>query len=441
MLDIQLIREKPEVIRADLKKRGDAEKAKLFEELIEKDKELRKISAQADELRARRNLLGTQISKAKKEGKDASRLLQELKELPKKIEETEREASELEARTRYILMRLPNILQSDVPAGKDDSDNVEIRKWGKTPEFSFEPKGHEELALALDGVDLERAAKISGARFYFLKNDIALLDLALQRFAVDVLLKKKFVLVYPPEMMRRTMYEGVTDLADFETVLYRVEGEDLYPIATSEHPIAAMFSDEVLDDKKLPMRFAGISHCFRKEAGAHGKDTKGIFRVHQFNKVEQFVFCKPEDSKKIHEELIRNAEEIFAALELPYRVVNVCTGDIGTVAAKKYDLEVWLPAQNRYREMVSCSNATDYQARRLNIRFGRPGEPRQPLVHTLNSTAIATPRAIVAILENFQQPDGSVLLPKVLWPYMNGIKKLEPKVSNVLKTPKKTLKG
>jgi len=251
-----------------------------------------------------------------------------------------------------------------------------------------------------------------------------MLDLALKQLALDMLIKKGFIPVEPPFMIRREPYEGVTDLGDFEDVLYKIEGEDLYLIATSEHPIAAMHMNEVLDKDKLPLKYAGISPCFRKEAGAHGKDTKGIFRVHQFNKIEQFVFCKEEDSWKIFEELLKNAEELFKKLKLHYRVVNICTEEIGTLAAKKYDIEVWFPVQKAYREAVSCSNCTDYQARRLNIKYDDNGERK--IMHTLNSTEIATGRVLAAILENYQQKDGSVKIPAVLQKYINK-KVIKPK--------------
>jgi seryl-tRNA synthetase len=277
-------------------------------------------------------------------------------------------------------------------------------------------------------MDIERAGKIAGARFFYLKNDGVLLDMALMNFALQEMVKKGYKPIEPPFLMRRKPYEGVVALSDFEDVLYKIEDEDLYLIATSEHPMAAMFMDEVLRADELPLKLVGVSTNFRKEAGAHGKDTRGIFRTHQFNKIEQFVFCKPEDSWEIHEELVQNAEDLVQKLGLPYRVVNCCTGDIGTVAAKKYDVEAWMPAQNAYREIISCSNCTDYQARRLNIKYReKEGEPPKGFVHTLNSTAIATGRTIVAILENYQQEDGSVVVPEVLRKYMGGIAKIESK--------------
>jgi seryl-tRNA synthetase len=322
-------------------------------------------------------------------------------------------------------MQLPNLLHETVPYGKDENDNVEIRKWGKTPKFTFSVKGHIDLGLDLDIIDIERAGKIAGARFFYLKKEAVLLDNAIINFALEEMFKKGYVPIEPPYLMRRKPYEGVVALSDFEDVLYKIENEDLYLIATSEHPMAAMYMDEVIKAEDLPLKLAGLSTNFRKEAGAHGKDTRGIFRTHQFNKIEQFVFSKPEDSWRIHEELIRNAEELVQKLALPYRVVNVCTGDMGTVAAKRYDIEAWMPAQNTYREMISCSNDTDYQARRLNIRYReKEGAAPKGFVHTLNSTALATGRTIVAILENYQQEDGSIIVPEALRKYMSGISRI-----------------
>ena len=318
-------------------------------------------------------------------------------------------------------MRLPNMLHESVPVGKDDTENVEIRRNGTPGTFSFEIKNHGQLAAEQGWADFERAAKTSGAGFYFLKGSLVLLDMALQRYAIDLLVQKGFTPVIPPYMINRTSYEGVTDLGDFEKVMYKIDGDDAYLIATSEHPIGAMYQDEIFEEKDLPLKLAGISPCFRREIGAHGLDTKGLFRVHQFTKVEQFVYCNPEDSWQIHEELLANAEEIFRSLGLPYRVVNICTGDIGTVAAKKYDIEVWMPREGAYREVVSCSNCTTYQAVRLNIRVRDKSDfETKRHVHTLNSTAVATSRVLRAILENYQQEDGSVRVPDILRPSMNG---------------------
>ncbi|MEM2917409.1 MAG: serine--tRNA ligase [Candidatus Bathyarchaeia archaeon] len=426
MLDIKLIREQPDLVRENLKKRGDPDKLKMLEDLISADKEWRQQLTQLNQLRHEGKKKTIEIAKLKKEGKDASKQIEEANRIREEIGRLEKLVEEQRGKVDYFLMRLPNLLHESVPFGRDENDNVVVRKWGQIPKFDFPVRDHIELGLNLDIMDVERAAKVSGARFYYLKKEAVLLELALMNFALNELRGKGYVPIEPPFLLRKKPYEGVTALSDFEEMLYKIEEEDLYLIATSEHPIAAMFMDEVLKADELPLRFVGISPCFRKEAGAHGKDTRGIFRTHQFNKVEQFVFCRPEDSWKMHEELIRNAEEIIQKLGLPYQVTNVCTGDIGTVAAKKYDLEVWMPAQNRYREIISCSNCTDYQARRLNIRFReKEGEAPKGFVHTLNSTAIATGRTIVAILENYQQKDGSVIIPKVLKPFMGGIERIE----------------
>ena len=316
-------------------------------------------------------------------------------------------------------------MHETVPIGLDENKNVQLKKWGEIPNFDYAIKNHIELGTKLQIIDIKRAAKVAGSRFFYLKGSGVLLDLALINFAIKEMTNKGFELVEPPYLMRREAYQGATALADFEDVLYKIENENLYLIATSEHPLVAMFMKEVIEEKNLPLKIAGISPCFRKEAGSHGKDTRGIFRTRQFNKIEQFIFCTPEQSWLLHEELLSNAEDIMKKIGLPYRVVNVCTGDIGTVAAKKFDIEVWMPAQNAYREIVSCSNCTEYQSRRLDIRYReKEGAPVKGFVHTLNSTAIATGRMIVAILENFQQEDGSIIIPEVLREYMGNIKKI-----------------
>ncbi len=421
MLDIRFVRASPEIVKADLVKRNDTEKIAWIDDLLTKDARNRELIGINNKLRQRRNSISHDINRAKKAGEDASALMAEAAGLPQKIKDNEAEMDELSAKVRYYLMRLPNILHDSVPQGKDDTENVEIKKVGTPRTFDFELKNHGQLAADNDWADFERATKTSGAGFYFLKGNLVLLDMALQRFTLDLLMERGYTPISPPYMINRKSYEEVTDLDDFEKVMYKIDGDDAYLIATSEHPIAAMFQDEIFEEKDLPVRLAGISPCFRREIGSHGLDTKGLFRVHQFHKIEQFVYCKPEDSWEIHEELRENAEAVFQKLQLPYRLVNICTGDIGTVAAKKYDIEAWMPRENAYREVVSCSNCTAYQATRLNIkvRDSKDFESKQ-YVHTLNSTAIATSRAMRSILENYQQKDGSVEIPKVLIPYMNG---------------------
>ncbi len=420
MLDIKLIRENPDIIRADLEKRGDTEKKALLDELIAMDKEWRQNGVKVDQLKNQRNNLSKDIGALKKEGKDVSGIIRQTGEMLEKIKKLDAENAELREKINNSMMSLPNILHDTVPVGADDTDNVEVSKWGEPRNFDFELKSHAELVEALGIADFERAAKVSGAGFNYLKGDLAYLDLAIIIFAVEFMISKGYTLVEPPFMMKRKPYEGVTDMGDFESVMYKIENEDLYLIATSEHPMAAMFSDEIIDEGDMPIKLAGFSPCFRKEIGAHGVDTKGLYRMHQFNKIEQFIFCRPEDSWQYHEELLANTEEMYQRLGLPYRVVNVCTGDIGTLAAKKYDVEVWFPRQEKYGEVASCSNCTDYQARRLGIRLGKVGGDKKIIPHTLNNTALATSRTMVAILENYQNADGTITIPEVLRKFMGG---------------------
>ncbi len=427
MLDIKLIRESPEIVRSNLMKRGNPANIQMLDELLETDRKWRENLTVLNDLRHQKKLVTTEVATLKKAGKDAKQKLEQAKAVDAEIVNTEREVAAEQEREHNFLMRLPNMLHDSVPIGAGDADNVTIRTWGKIPNFSFPVKNHIDLALDLDIVDIERAGKVAGSRFYYLKNQAVQLDMALMNFAMEEMINAGYTPIEPPYLMRKEAYEGVTALSDFEDVLYKVENEDLYLIATSEHPMAAMLQNEVLIEQELPLKLAGVSACFRKEAGAHGKDTRGIFRTHQFNKIEQFVFSTPEQSWPLHEELLHNAENIFQKLELPYRVVNVCTGDIGTVAAKKYDIETWMPAMNAYREVVSCSNCTDYQARRLNIRYReKEGAPTKGPVHTLNSTAIAAGRTIVAILENCQREDGSITIPTVLRKYMGDKETISP---------------
>ena len=428
MLDIKLIRKNPQLIKSNLEKRGNFENSKILNDLILIDEEWRRDLTQLNKLRHERKVMTYEIAKLKKDGIEGSEEVEKAKRIDDEITTLENQVALEEEKIHDFLMRLPNLLHETVPFGRDENDNVQIRSWGEIPKFRFEAKNHIEVALNLDLVDIERAGKVAGSRFFYLKGKGVLLDMALMNFAMIEMSEKGYQPLEPPYLMRKEPYEGVTALSDFGDMLYKVENEDLYLIATSEHPMAAMFMDEVFVEEELPLKLAGISACFRREAGAHGKDTRGMFRTHQFNKIEQFVFCTPEQSWKMHDELLENAEELIKKLGLPYRVVNVCTGDIGTVAAKKYDIEVWMPAQNAYREVISCSNCTDYQARRLNIRYReKEGAPTKDFVHTLNSTAIATGRTIVAILENFQLEDGSVEIPRVLREYMNDVEKINPK--------------
>ncbi len=445
MLDIKLIRETPDLVRGDLIKRGELDKLKWVDEILELDARWRENLRKINQLRKERNQLAVQIGKRKKVGEPIDDLLRRSNEIVKQIEVLKREVDKLKEKIDYYLWRLPNITHESVPTGKDDTENVPIRFWGKArvwegfldtfleesrgkmeyETLEWRPKLHVDLLELLRGADLERAAKVSGARFYYLMNELVILDLALVRFALDRLIEKGFTPVIPPYMVHRFVEEGVTSFDDFEDVIYKVEDENLYLIPTAEHPLAGLHANEIIEGKDLPLLYVGFSPCFRKEAGTAGKDTKGIFRVHQFHKVEQFVYSRPEESWEWHEKIIANAEEIFQALEIPYRIVNICTGDLGYVAAKKYDIEAWMAGQGKFREVVSASNCTGWQARRLNIRYRDKTHEKPRFVHTLNSTAIATSRAIVAILENFQTEEGVIKLPKALWKY-TGFKEILP---------------
>ncbi|MFA9495297.1 MAG: serine--tRNA ligase [Candidatus Bathyarchaeota archaeon] len=421
MLDIRLIRENPAQVRENLARRHDPEKLELLDHVIETDQEWRELTARVNNMRRRRNEISSQIGRVMKEGGDASSLKKEAGEIPSQLKELESKMSTLQEDLRDGLMRLPNMLHESVPYGADDHDNVEIRRWGEAPVFGFEPKSHAEITEALGIADFERAAKTAGAGFYYLRNEFALLDHAIQRYAIDFLLKKGYALIEPPYMIRRAAYEGVTDLADFESVMYKVEDEDLYLIATSEHSVGSMLMNETVLAEQLPIKICGISPCFRREIGQHGRYTKGIFRVHQFHKIEQFIFSSPEQSWELHEELQRNSELLYEGLGLHYRVVNVCTGDMGSIASKKYDIECWM-ADGEFRETGSNSNCTDYQARRLNVKYRlKEGARPEGFVHTLNNTAIATSRTMIALIEQYQQEDGTILIPEALRPYMNGM--------------------
>ncbi|MDO8647499.1 MAG: serine--tRNA ligase, partial [Candidatus Diapherotrites archaeon] len=382
------------------------------------------LKQQADDLRSKRNSISKEVEELMRAKKDAKAKIAEAKEIPERIKQIEKKVQELDEQRISLLMGTPNTLHESVPFGKDDSENKVIREFGK---FEKKPqlKHHGQFAVELGGADFERAVKISGEGFYFLKGKIAILDLALQRYAVDVLTERGFTLVTPPHMIKRKPYSGVTDLSEFETVMYKIEGEDNYLIATSEHPLVSMYMDEILPEEEMPIKMCGLSACFRKEIGKHGLDERGLFRVHQFHKVEQVIFCKPEDSWKYFEELIENTEFFWKSLEIPYHVVNVCTGDIGIVAAKKYDLECWSPREGKFIELASCSNCTSYQAVRSNIKLRRKNGDKEYL-HTLNNTMVPTARALRILLENCQTPEGTLKIPKALQPYMNGLKEITP---------------
>lgn len=426
MLDMQLFREQPELIRADHSKRGLPHDK--IEDVINLDQTWRNLLHETDQLRREKNEAARGIGAAKKAGDNeaAEAILAQVADLGARISAMETKTNDAMAQRDKIRMSIPNILHVDVPEGADESGNTVHSTHGTKPEFDFDVRTHNELIEMNRWVDLKRAAKITGSRFFFLKGDLARMEFALQNYAVEFLRQREFTFVQPPVMMNREAYEGVTDLADFETVMYGVEPDQFYMIATSEHPLTAMYMDETIHEDLLPLRMVGVSSCFRREVGSHGQSDLGIWRVHQFTKIEQIIIAKPEDSWELHEELLTNCVDLWNSLGIHYEIVNICTGDMGTVAAKKYDLEAWIPGANQYKEIVSCSNCTDYQANRLSIRYGQPGHPNQPIAHTLNSTAVATSRALVAIMEQNQLEDGRVKIPEVLQPFMGGQTVLEP---------------
>ena len=425
MLDIHLVRENKDKVRENLGKRQNPEYVQMFDELMQEDVNYRKVLQEAEGLRAKRNQLTQQVAKVKDNPIEKQKLIGESKLVGQQISDAEKKQIELKERIHERLMRLPNLLEDDVPFGKDDSQNVEVKKWGMVVERDFEIKHHGQIAKDVDGVEFERSVKIAGAGFFALKGPLVLLDLALQRYALDTLMGDGFVPMQPAYLMNRAAYEGVTDLGDFGNQLYKIEGQDLHLIATSEHPLTAHYMNESLPSTQLPIQLAGMSPCFRKEIGKHGLDERGFFRVHQFNKIEQVVICKPEESKAWHERMVKNTETMMQGLGIPYRVVNVCTGDIGIVAAKKYDIEGWSPREKKYFELMSLSNCTTYQAVRLNIKYTNP-DGSKAYLHTLNATGISTARMLRAILENHQTKEGSIKIPPVLLPYMYGMEEIQP---------------
>ncbi len=414
MLDMKMIRENPENIRKMLKDRAVQFDLDL---LLELDKKRREMIISTDNLRKKKNDMSVKISEAKKTSNEIAPLIQEMQLVSQELAKLEEVQHKTESEYSKLALTIPNVLHKSVPCG-DDSANKEIRKWGTVPQFSFEVKDHIDISENLNLLELERAAKTAGARFYYLMGDLVKLNQSLIQFGLDFLSEKEYTMSQPPYMINRKAMEGAVILDDFEDVIYKIEDQDLYLIGTSEHAMVSMYADEILDGNSLPARYAAISPCFRKEAGAHGKDQKGIFRVHQFEKIEQFVFSKPEDSWNEHENMIAITEEFFQKLEIPHKVVLLSSGDMGKISAKTYDLEVWMAGQNAYREVVSCSNCLDYQSRRLKIRFRDKTNEDTKYIHTLNSTLIATERTMVAIMENFQTKDGHVNIPNVLQKYM-----------------------
>jgi len=421
MLDPKIIKENPQIIRDMLKARSvDFD----LDGLIESDQKRRELIIKTDELRKKKNQLALDISQKKKTGEDTLSILSEMKNISGDLTKLESEQQIIENTYSKLALTIPNLVDESVPIGMNENANKEIRKWGTIPSFDFKVNDHIDISENLDLVDLQRAAKVAGARFYYLKNDLVRLNQSLMHYGLDFLAKKEYSLVQPPYMINRESMEGAVIADDFEEVIYKIEEEDLYMIGTSEHAMAAMHSKEIIEGKDLPLRYGGISPCFRKEAGSHGRDQKGIFRVHQFDKIEQFVFSRPEDSCNEHEKMLAVSEEFYQNLEIPYRVMLLSTGDMGKVSSKTYDIEAWMAGQNSYREIVSCSNCLDYQARRLKIRYRDKTNEDTQYIHTLNSTLIATTRILVSIMENFQTKDGHIRIPHVLQSYMGNQKEI-----------------
>jgi seryl-tRNA synthetase len=411
MLDIKLVRSNPEVVRAALQRRGSTQS---LDEFLAVEAERRRLITEVETMRAERKTASDEIAKFMKAGGDAGEAIAAMRTLGDRIKEREQELDASEARLREMLLDIPNLILDDVPDGGEE-DSVVLRHVGEPPTFDFEPKDHLDLGLALDLIDMERAARASGSRFAYLKGDLVLLQFALVRFGFEIVAEKGFRPVVPPVLVREEAMYGTGFFPTDRAQIYQTTDGDCL-VGTSEVPLAAMHMEEFLEADRLPLRYAGYSTCFRREAGAAGKDTRGILRVHQFDKVEMFSFCLPEQAEFEHELILSAEEDMLQLLGIPYRVVNIAAGDLGAPAAKKYDCEAWLPGQNRYRELTSCSNCTDYQARRLNCRYRTDKGPR--FVNTLNGTAIAIGRTLIAIMENYQLADGSIAVPKVLRPYV-----------------------
>ncbi len=417
MIDIELIRKNPQYVKERLRLR-DEELPSLIDELLGLDAKRRELITEINKLRQERNTLSKEIGKLKREGKDTSEIQQRVKLLKERLEKLEEELREVEERFKEILLWIPNLPHESVPVGKDESDNVEVRRWGEPREFSFEPKPHWEIGERLGILDFERGARLSGSRFTVIKGWGARLERALINFMLDLHSKKGYREVCPPHLVRPEVLIGTGQLPKFEEDLYKCERDNLYLIPTAEVPLTNLFRGEILKEEDLPIYLTAYTPCYRREAGAYGKDIRGIIRQHQFDKVELVKIVHPDTSYEELEKLTRDAEEVLKLLGLPYRVVELCTGDLGFSAAKTYDIEVWFPSQNRYREISSCSNCEDFQARRMNTRFKDPETGRNRFVHTLNGSGLAVGRTLAAILENYQQEDGSVVIPEVLRDYV-----------------------
>ena len=417
MLDINLVRSNPNLIKENLQKRFQETKIKILNDLIKKDQEFLKLKKETESLRHKKNELSSLVNQLKKQKKPAAKEIKEAKQLPKKIEALESRQVKVRENIDESLTQLPNILHEIVPIGKNAQDNKEIKRWGKIPKFNFELSNHAELIESLGYADFETGRKTSGAGFNYLLNKVARLDDALQRYGIDFAIENGFSLVIPPIMLNKEAMGSAINFEDFKDVVYKIDKEDLYLIGSAEHSLVAFFKNKTLNKKDLPIKLCALTPCFRREIGGHGVDMKGLFRMHQFNKVEQFSVTSAEDSYEMLEKMQKISEKFFESLEIPYRVIEICSGDLGNKLAKQYDIEAWFPRQNTYREVTSAGNATDYQARKINVKYYENSEKKIP--HMVNNTMVATSRAMVAILENYQQKDGSITVPKVLRKYLD----------------------
>ena len=428
MIDINLIRTNPDLVRENIKKKFQDRKLPLVDEVIELDTKRRALIQEGDALRARRNTLSKQVGALMKAGDKAGaeEVKAQVKADADRLLAIEAESAEVEARLKKAMMSIPNIIADDVPLGKDDSENVELKRFGEAKEAEFEIPYHLDILENLDGIDVDSARRTSGQGFYYLTGDIARLHSAVLTYARDFMIDKGFTYVIPPYMIHGDVVSGVMSFDEMENMMYKIEGEDLYLIGTSEHSMIGRFMGQIIDGKKLPLTLTSYSPCFRKEKGAHGIEERGIYRIHQFEKQEMIVVCRPEESEEWYEKLWSYTVELFRSLDIPVRQLGCCSGDLADLKYKSCDVEAWSPRQKKFFEVGSCSNLTDAQARRLSIRY-KDEDGKTKLAHTLNNTVVAPPRMLIAFVENHLQADGSVRIPEALQPYMGGKKVINPK--------------
>ena len=427
MIDIKLIRENPDLVKENIKKKFQDHKLELVDKVLELDKKNREVKLKGDELRSSRNSLSSQIGNLMKSGnrEEAEKIKAQVGQINQELVDNEKLEEELALEIKNIMMKIPNIIDSSVPIGKDDSENVEVQKYGEPVVPDYEIPYHTDIMEKLAGIDFESARRVAGNGFYYLTGDIARLHSAVISYARDFMINKGFTYCIPPFMIRSHVVTGVMSFDEMDAMMYKIEGEDLYLIGTSEHSMIGKFKDQILQKQNLPYTMTSYSPCFRKEKGAHGIEERGVYRIHQFEKQEMIVVCKPEESYDWYDKMWSYTVELFRSLDIPVRTLECCSGDLADLKAKSVDVEAWSPRQQKYFEVGSCSNLTDAQARRLGIRI--KGENGNYFAHTLNNTVVAPPRMLIALLENHYNEDGSVTIPKVLRPYMGGLEKIEPK--------------